>query len=78
MENVPVRTIMIEPCKVKCPHKKCGHVFESLQTFSWGLDSNGHPTIENISCPKCGASTTPFDGRKKTFEFDDFKEIFYE
>lgn len=58
---------------VSCP--KCGHVFDSAETFSWGRDINGDPTIENIRCPKCWASTKPYDKRRKVWRYDDFKEV---
>jgi len=40
---------------VRCPN--CGHVFDSDETFSWGLDDDGDPTIEELYCPVCGIAT---------------------
>lgn len=42
---------------VECPN--CKHHFDSHDTFEWDLDANGHPTIEFLSCPKCGVATRP-------------------
>lgn len=61
------------PTFVKCP--KCSHVFDSDETFYWGCDWNGDPTIEQISCPKCKASTKPRDGRRKVWDYDDFTVV---
>jgi len=48
---------MIGEALVKCPN--CGNVFDSNETFSWGIDSDGHPTIEQLYCPKCFIGTEP-------------------
>ena len=42
---------------VKCPN--CGHIFDSHEHFYWTADFDGHPTVENFKCPKCGAGTEP-------------------
>ena len=60
-------------CYVKCPNRKCGHIFDMNKTFWWGMDENGDPTIENAYCPKCHASTRPWDRRRKIYEYDDFE-----
>ena len=47
----------METVFVKCPN--CGHIFDSHEHFYWSADENGHPTVENFCCPKCGAGTEP-------------------
>ena len=42
---------------VVCPN--CNNKFPHDETFSWGIDENGHPTIEQLYCPHCGIGTTP-------------------
>ena len=60
---------------VRCPEKKCGHVFDDRETFWWGADWNGDPTVENIYCPKCHASTKPYDRRRRQWNYDDFAVV---
>jgi hypothetical protein len=45
----------VESNNVKCPN--CGHVFDGNEAFWWGTDENGHPTVENIRCPRCSYGT---------------------
>lgn len=40
---------------VKCPN--CEKCFDSNKNFYWTSDFNGHPTVENLRCPHCGAGT---------------------
>lgn len=60
---------------VRCPEKKCGHVFDCDETFWWGADQNGDPTVENIRCPKCHASTKPYDRRRRQWSYDSFAVV---
>lgn len=41
----------------KCPN--CEKLFDSHAegNFWWGPDEDNHPTVENMRCPHCGAST---------------------
>ena len=41
----------------RCPNCKAEFVHDDA--FAWGIDEQGHPTIENIWCPACGISNTP-------------------
>jgi hypothetical protein len=59
---------------IKCPRISCGLVFDGDKTFWWGLDINGDPTVENMTCPRCGASTSSFRRNERTWSFDSFKE----
>lgn len=65
----------MQPCLVKCPNRKCGFIFDSSETFYWGRDKHGDPTIENIYCPKCWVSTNPIDKRRTQYRFEDFVEV---
>jgi hypothetical protein len=44
-----------EDLRMICPG--CKKEFDHSETFSWGPDSDGHPTVEQLFCPHCGAST---------------------
>ena len=50
-----LRIRKIEGELIKCPN--CGHEFDSVETFDWLIDENGHPTIEYLSCLKCSVAT---------------------
>lgn len=54
---------------VLCPG--CKKEFDSVEAGWWGADSKGHPTIENIACPHCGASTIE-PPTWEVFRFDEF------
>lgn len=47
----------IDQLIIECPN--CNHHFDHEETFSWGIDDNGHPTVEFLSCPKCYVATEP-------------------
>lgn len=45
---------------IKCPN--CNHNDELDNFFEWRPDSDGHPTIDVLTCPECLCSNRPYRG----------------
>lgn len=44
--------------QIQCP--SCNHIDDLDVFFEWFLDSDGHPTVDVLTCPECLCSNRPY------------------